>query len=115
MSGIIAQNSGRHTGLVKAASGGGDAVWNLIETLTSDVPSTKLIVESEDAVISLIFVQTPPPLAALIKPEGLPTFCAIIPVMLLIHKGRCRQRLYCLNSLKIVLHLQLMLCFHTHL
>ena len=36
MSGIIAQNSGRHTGLVKAASGGGDAVWNLIETLTSD-------------------------------------------------------------------------------
>ena len=35
MSGIIAQNSGRHTGLVKAASGGGDAVWNLIETLTA--------------------------------------------------------------------------------
>ena len=34
MSGIIAQNSGRHTGLVKAASGGG--AWNLIETLTSD-------------------------------------------------------------------------------
>ena len=34
MSGIIAQNSGRHTGLVKASSGGG--VWNLIETLTSD-------------------------------------------------------------------------------
>ena len=33
MSGIIAQNSGRHTGLVKASSGGG--VWNLIETLTS--------------------------------------------------------------------------------
>ena len=35
MSGIIAQNSGRHTGLVKASSGGG-GVWNLIETLTSD-------------------------------------------------------------------------------
>ena len=34
MSGIIAQNSGRHTGLVKAASGGG--AWNLIETLPSD-------------------------------------------------------------------------------
>ena len=34
MSGIIAQNSGRHTGLVKAASAGG--VWNLIQTLTSD-------------------------------------------------------------------------------
>ena len=34
MSGIIAQNSGRHTGLVKAASAAG--VWNLIETFTSD-------------------------------------------------------------------------------
>ena len=34
MSGIIAQNSGRHTGLVKASSAGG--TWNLIETLTSD-------------------------------------------------------------------------------
>ena len=35
MSGIIADNSGRHTGLVKASSGGG-GVWNLIQTLTSD-------------------------------------------------------------------------------
>jgi len=34
MSGIIAQNSGRHTGLVKAASAGGE--WTLIQTLTSD-------------------------------------------------------------------------------
>ena len=34
MRGIISQNSGRHTGLVKASAGGG--VWNLIETLTSD-------------------------------------------------------------------------------
>ena len=34
MSGIIAQNSGRHTGLVKSASAAG--VWNLIETFTSD-------------------------------------------------------------------------------
>ena len=34
MSGIIAQNAGRHTGLVKAASGGGE--WTLIKTLTSD-------------------------------------------------------------------------------
>ena len=33
MSGIIADNSGRHTGLVKAASAGG--VWNLIETQTA--------------------------------------------------------------------------------
>ena len=33
MSGIIAQNSGRHTGLVKASSAGG--VWTLIETQTA--------------------------------------------------------------------------------
>ena len=38
MSGIIAQNSGRHTGLVKAASAGG--VWNLIETLTASASGT---------------------------------------------------------------------------
>jgi len=41
MSGIIAQNSGRHTGLVKASSGGG-GVWNLIQTLTSDGSDTDL-------------------------------------------------------------------------
>jgi len=35
MSGIIAQNSGRHTGLVKASSGGGGE-WTLIQTITSD-------------------------------------------------------------------------------
>ena len=40
MSGIIAQNSGRHTGLVKASSAGG--VWNLIETLTADGSGTTL-------------------------------------------------------------------------
>ena len=39
MSGIIAQNSGRHTGLVKAASGG-DAVWNLIQTQTASSSAT---------------------------------------------------------------------------
>ena len=38
MSGIIAQNAGRHTGLVKAAGGGG--AWNLIETLTASSDST---------------------------------------------------------------------------
>ena len=38
MSGIIAQNSGRHTGLVKASSGGG--VWNLIETQTASSDAT---------------------------------------------------------------------------
>jgi len=34
MSGIIAQNVGRHAGLIKAPSGGG--AWTLIQTLTSD-------------------------------------------------------------------------------
>ena len=35
MSGIIAQNVGRHGGLIKAPSGGGGA-WTLIQTITSD-------------------------------------------------------------------------------
>ena len=35
MSGIIAQNVGRHGGLIKAPSGGGGA-WTLISTVTSD-------------------------------------------------------------------------------
>jgi hypothetical protein len=35
MSGIIAQNAGRHGGLIKAPSGGGGA-WTLIQTITSD-------------------------------------------------------------------------------
>ena len=39
MSGILAQNSGRHTGLVKAASGGG-GVWNLIQAQTASASST---------------------------------------------------------------------------
>ena len=38
MSGIIADNSGRHTGLVKAASAGG--VWNLILTQTASASAT---------------------------------------------------------------------------
>ena len=38
MSGIIAQNSGRHTGLVKASSGGG--TWNLILTQTASASAT---------------------------------------------------------------------------
>ena len=39
MSGIVAQNTNRHTGLVKASSGGG-GVWNLIETLTASSSAT---------------------------------------------------------------------------
>jgi hypothetical protein len=41
MSGIIAQNSGRHTGLVKASSvTSSDAVWNLILTQTASASAT---------------------------------------------------------------------------
>jgi len=47
MSGIIAQNSGRHTGLVKASSGG-DAVWNLIKTYTASSDSDLSFVEGTD-------------------------------------------------------------------
>ena len=36
MTGIVAQNVGRTSGLIKAASGGGGGVWTLIKTLTSD-------------------------------------------------------------------------------
>ena len=39
MSGIIAENSGRHTGLVKASSGGA-GVWNLILTQTASASAT---------------------------------------------------------------------------
>jgi len=38
MSGIIAQNVGRHTGLVKAAAAGGE--WTLIQTQTASASST---------------------------------------------------------------------------
>jgi hypothetical protein len=47
MSGIIAQNSGRHTGLVKASSGGG-GVWNLIKTYTASSDSDLSFVEGTD-------------------------------------------------------------------
>ncbi len=49
MSGIIAQNSGRHTGLVKASSGGG-GVWNLIKTYTASSDSTLSFVDGTDGV-----------------------------------------------------------------
>ena len=48
MSGIIAQNSGRHTGLVKASSA--DGVWNLIKTYTASSDSTLSFVEGTDGV-----------------------------------------------------------------
>jgi len=46
MSGIIAQNSGRHTGLVKAGSSAG--VWNLIKTYTASSDSDLSFVEGTD-------------------------------------------------------------------
>jgi len=49
MSGIIAQNSGRHTGLVKASSGGG-GVWNLIKTYTASSDSDLSFVEGTDGI-----------------------------------------------------------------
>ena len=48
MSGIIAQNSGRHTGLVKASSAGG--VWNLIKTYTASSDSDLSFVDGTDGV-----------------------------------------------------------------
>jgi hypothetical protein len=40
MTGIIAQNVGRTSGLIKAASGGTGGVWTLIETITASSDST---------------------------------------------------------------------------
>ena len=51
MSGIIAQNSGRHTGLVKASSvTSSDAVWNLIKTYTASSDSDLSFVDGTDGV-----------------------------------------------------------------
>ena len=50
MSGIIAQNSGRHTGLVKATSSSGGGVWNLIKTYTASTSSTITFVDGTDGV-----------------------------------------------------------------
>ena len=51
MTGIIAQNVGRTSGLIKAASGGG-GVWTLIKTLTSDGSDSDLsFVDGTDDVV----------------------------------------------------------------
>ena len=50
MSGILAQNSGRHTGLVKASSGGG-GVWTLIKTLTASSSATLSFVDGSSDVV----------------------------------------------------------------
>ena len=49
MSGIIAQNSGRHTGLVKAGSSAG--VWTLIKTLTASSSATLSFVDGSSDVV----------------------------------------------------------------
>jgi len=49
MTGIIAQNVGRTSGLIKAASGGG--VWTLIKTLTASADSTLSFVDGTDDVV----------------------------------------------------------------
>jgi len=49
MSGIIAQNSGRHTGLIKASSSG-TAVWNLIKTYTASDDANITFVQGTDGV-----------------------------------------------------------------
>ena len=48
MTGIIAQNVGRTSGLIKAASGGG--VWTLIKTLTASADSDLSFVDGTDDV-----------------------------------------------------------------
>ena len=48
MSGIIAQNSGRHTGLVKAASAAG--TWNLIKSYTASTDGDLSFLDGTDGV-----------------------------------------------------------------
>jgi len=50
MTGIIAQNVGRTSGLIKAASGGG-GVWTLIKTLTASADATLSFVDGTDDVV----------------------------------------------------------------
>ena len=50
MTGIIAQNVGRTSGLIKAASGGG-GVWTLIKTLTASADSTLSFIDGTDDVV----------------------------------------------------------------
>ena len=51
MTGIIAQNVGRTSGLIKAASGGGGGVWTKIKTLTASSDATLSFVDGTDDVV----------------------------------------------------------------
>ena len=50
MTGIISDNVGRTSGLIKAASGGGGGVWTLIKTLTASADSDLSFVDGTDDV-----------------------------------------------------------------
>ena len=51
MTGIISDNVGRTSGLIKAASGGGGGVWTLIKTLTASADSTLSFIDGTDDVV----------------------------------------------------------------
>ena len=51
MTGIIAQNVGRTSGLIKAASGGGGGVWTKIKTLTASGDGDLSFVDGTDDVV----------------------------------------------------------------
>ena len=89
-------------------------IWNISTMLTQDPEDYKaggLNAESlgqyrtqkvalEEAVRALIFTQLPPPAStALTKPDGLPTFCAMIPLILLIHVKKLNPNLYPLKQI----------------
>jgi len=50
MTGIISDNVGRTSGLIKAASGGGGGVWTKIKTLTASADATLDFVDGSDDV-----------------------------------------------------------------
>jgi hypothetical protein len=51
MTGIIAQNVGRTSGLIKAASGGGGGVWTKIKEITASADSEISFVDGTDDVV----------------------------------------------------------------
>jgi hypothetical protein len=51
MTGIISDNVGRPSGLIKASSGGGGGVWTLIKTLTASSDSTLSFVDGSSDVV----------------------------------------------------------------
>ena len=69
MTGIIAQNVGRTSGLIKAASGGGGGAWTKIKTLTSDGSDSDLtfvngtddvVLDSTYSIYKFVYINTHP-------------------------------------------------------